>query len=95
MFVVPPGPETAYSSESGRPSEGSLAGFHREMSGHSPDMGLAEAKIAVALGAEAPELDHLICDGCGRSFNTIDGPRMLAAIKGGCPDCDGRFELDE
>jgi hypothetical protein len=26
-------------------------------------------------------------------FTTLDGPGMLAAIKGPCPDCGGPFEL--
>jgi rRNA maturation endonuclease Nob1 len=38
-------------------------------------------------------LDVVVCDGCGRSFTTSDGAAMLAAIKGACPDCGGRFVL--
>jgi hypothetical protein len=26
-------------------------------------------------------------------FTTVDGPGMLAAIVGPCPDCGGAFEL--
>jgi rRNA maturation endonuclease Nob1 len=33
------------------------------------------------------------CDGCGRSFKTEDAAGMLAAIKGCCPSCGGRFGL--
>ena len=33
------------------------------------------------------------CDGCGRSFTTEDPAGMLAAIKGPCPTCGGRFHL--
>jgi hypothetical protein len=40
-----------------------------------------------------PELDRIACAGCGRMFATVDGPGMLAAIKGPCPDCGGAFEL--
>ncbi len=40
------------------------------------------------------DVDRLTCDGCGRSFGTIDGPAMLAALKGPCPDCGGQFQLD-
>jgi hypothetical protein len=38
-------------------------------------------------------LEVLACNGCGRSFSTIDGTAMLVAINGSCPDCDGAFEL--
>jgi hypothetical protein len=38
-------------------------------------------------------LDVIACDACGRSFATQDGAGMLAAIKGPCPDCGGRFRL--
>jgi hypothetical protein len=38
-------------------------------------------------------LDLIACDDCGRNFATLDGPGMLAVIKGPCPDCGGRFEL--
>lgn len=38
-------------------------------------------------------LDLIVCDGCGRRFATGDGPGMIAAIKGPCPDCGGRFQL--
>ena len=37
--------------------------------------------------------DHIECDGCGRSFVTEDAAGMLAAIKGPCPTCGGRFHL--
>jgi hypothetical protein len=46
-----------------------------------------------AVGNPDSGLEVLACDGCGRSFSTIDGTAMLAAIKGSCPDCDGAFEL--
>lgn len=39
------------------------------------------------------DLDEITCDGCGRSFMTMDGPGMIAAIKGPCPNCGGRFRL--
>lgn len=38
-------------------------------------------------------LDLIACDGCGRTFVTTDGPGMMAAIVGPCPDCGGRFQL--
>ena len=38
-------------------------------------------------------LDLIACDGCGRSFATHDGPRMIAAIVGPCPECGGRFQF--
>jgi hypothetical protein len=40
-----------------------------------------------------PTYDRIVCAGCGRWFTTIDGPGMLAAIKGPCPDCGAAFEL--
>lgn len=40
------------------------------------------------------DLDLIACDGCGRTFATEDGPGMIAAIVGPCPDCGGRFQLD-
>ena len=43
--------------------------------------------------AHLETLDVIACDGCGRHFPTTDGPGMIAAIKGPCPDCGGRFEL--
>jgi hypothetical protein len=43
--------------------------------------------------ARPQALDVIACDGCGRHFATTDGPGMIAAIKGPCPDCGGRFEL--
>ncbi|MDX6719878.1 MAG: hypothetical protein QOJ63_2132 [Solirubrobacteraceae bacterium] len=33
------------------------------------------------------------CDDCGRSFATEQPVEMLAAIKGTCPTCGGRFRL--
>jgi hypothetical protein len=48
--------------------------------------------------AEDAKIDHLdliSCDGCGRTFVTSDGPGMMAAIVGPCPDCGGRFQLSE
>lgn len=41
----------------------------------------------------AGRLDLISCDGCGRTFTTQDGPGMLTAIKGACPDCGGQFHL--
>ena len=41
----------------------------------------------------AQSLDLIACDGCGRTFVTPDGPGMIAAIVGPCPDCGGRFQL--
>lgn len=38
-------------------------------------------------------LDVIACRGCSRRFATEDGPGMIAAIKGPCPDCGGEFEL--
>lgn len=38
-------------------------------------------------------LDLIACDGCGRRFATRDGCEMVAAIKGPCPSCGGRFQL--
>jgi len=46
----------------------------------------------------APEIRHwdeIACRGCGTSFRCSDGPGMLKAIKGDCPDCGGRFQLLE
>lgn len=52
------------------------------------------ARPAIPRGAERSyPLDLISCDGCGRSFVTLDGPGMIAAIKGPCPDCGGRFGL--
>lgn len=39
-------------------------------------------------------VDRLRCDGCDRSITSMDGPGMLAALKGPCPDCGGRFDLN-
>ena len=38
-------------------------------------------------------VDMIVCDRCGRSHVTNDGPGMIAAIKGPCPSCGGRFAL--
>ena len=38
-------------------------------------------------------LQVIACDDCGRRFTTGDGPGMMAAIKGPCPDCGGHFQL--
>jgi len=38
-------------------------------------------------------MDMIACGGCGRSHVTNDGPGMIAAIKGPCPSCGGRFAL--
>lgn len=43
--------------------------------------------------ARPQTLDVIACDACGRHFATTDGPGMIAAIKGPCPDCGGRFKL--
>jgi DNA-directed RNA polymerase subunit RPC12/RpoP len=45
--------------------------------------------------ARTGRLDLIACEGCGRRFATDDGPGMIAAIKGPCPDCGARFELIE
>lgn len=45
------------------------------------------------VAAPTRELEVIACGGCGRSFATDDGPAMIAAIKGPCPDCGGRFLL--
>lgn len=39
------------------------------------------------------DLDLIACDGCGRRFAAWDGRAMIAAIKGPCPSCGGRFQL--
>jgi hypothetical protein len=54
-----------------------------------------EVDRLAASGDEAgvDRLDLISCDGCGRSFTALDGPGMIAAIKGPCPDCGGRFQL--
>jgi hypothetical protein len=39
-------------------------------------------------------MDRISCEGCDRSFLTIDGPGMIASIKGPCPSCGGRFVLE-
>jgi hypothetical protein len=49
-------------------------------------------RTAATEGGSQP-LEVIACDGCGRRFATADGPGMIAAIKGPCPDCGGRFEL--
>ena len=36
----------------------------------------------------------LVCDGCPRTIPTFDASAMLDAIKGCCPACGGRFQLD-
>ncbi len=38
-------------------------------------------------------MDMIACGGCGRSLVASDGPGMIAAIKGSCPSCGGRFAL--
>jgi hypothetical protein len=38
-------------------------------------------------------MDMIACDGCGRPVVTNDGPGMMAALKGPCPSCGGRFAL--
>jgi len=38
-------------------------------------------------------MDVVGCGGCRRYFTTGDGKAMLAAIKGACPRCGGRFVL--
>ncbi len=38
-------------------------------------------------------MDMIACGGCGRSLVTNNGRAMIAAIKGPCPSCSGRFEL--
>ena len=44
---------------------------------------------------DADELVQITCEGCQRSFSTIDGLGMLCAIKRPCTDCGGRFVLDK
>ena len=46
-------------------------------------------------GSDDPDrnLDLIACAGCGRTFVTTDGPGMMAALVGPCPDCGGRFQL--
>jgi hypothetical protein len=51
------------------------------------------AKGSSPARAHLETLDVIACDRCGRHFATTDGPGMIAAIKGPCPDCGGRFEL--
>ena len=61
-----------------------------------PQAGTGEAggtKGPAAARARPQRLDVIACDDCGRHFATTDGPGMIAAIKGPCPDCGGRFEL--
>lgn len=53
----------------------------------------ADTDAGRAAPREAGRLDLIACDDCGRSFATADGAAMLAAIKGPCPDCGGRFQL--
>lgn len=43
--------------------------------------------------ADCDQLAMIVCTGCGRCFATEDGPGMVAAIKGSCPECGGRFRL--
>ena len=50
-------------------------------------------RFAAAAVDDHPGLDLILCDGCGRCFATEDGPAMIAAIKGPCPNCGGRFQL--
>lgn len=38
-------------------------------------------------------VDLLVCERCERAFTTVDGPGMLEALKGPCPDCGGRYQL--
>jgi hypothetical protein len=61
-----------------------------------PDPSSPAEASAPSPGSEeitAPPLDVIACDGCGRRFATSDGPRMIAAIKGPCPECGGDFQL--
>jgi hypothetical protein len=51
------------------------------------------ARTTAATSVRDQPLDLIACDGCGRRFATDDGPGMIAAIKGPCPDCGGRFEM--
>lgn len=44
--------------------------------------------------ADPLRLDPITCDGCGRTFMAADGRKLIAQIKGSCPDCGGRFRLD-
>ena len=61
-----------------------------------PDPSSPAEASAPSPGSEeisGPPLDVIACDHCGRGFTTEDGPGMIAAIKGPCPDCGGRFRL--
>lgn len=51
--------------------------------------------VRVTGGAVTEELDWITCDDCARSFETNDGRGMIAAIKGACPNCGGRFVLED
>jgi hypothetical protein len=53
----------------------------------------ARTREPAPAAARPQTLDVIACNGCGRHFATTDGPGMIAAIKGPCPDCGGRFEL--
>jgi hypothetical protein len=61
---------------------------------HPPDLAPASDRPPPAgLPTPEPKCDWIVCDGCGRTFSTMDGRGMIAAIKGPCPDCGGTFEL--
>jgi len=67
-----------------------------ETSLREPDAGPAPYRHAPATPpAPKPDCDWISCGSCGRTFSTVDGPGMIAAIKGPCPDCGGTFELVE
>lgn len=70
---------------------------HAEMNGGPPASASppphATRSTQPASADRTDRLDLISCDGCGRSFLALDGPGMIAAIKGSCPDCGGRFKL--
>ncbi len=64
---------------------------HAETNGTRPRTGTGRGQ---EVHRDDPQkLDLIACDGCGRRFATGDGPGMIRAIKGPCPDCGGRFQL--
>jgi hypothetical protein len=67
------------------------------MSGGPEGQQYRHAGVGERRGDEAEHRDSslalIACEGCSRSFNTLDGPGMIAVIKGSCPDCGGTFAL--
>jgi hypothetical protein len=72
---------------------GSHQSFHP--SGDTAAVGPSPPRDQGRLPPDATDgrLDLIACDRCGRSFATEDGPGMLAAIKGPCPECGGTFQM--